>query len=118
MEVKIIETGEIEYLNAIDFATGVDWTQDLIGNHNGFIDPIDDGGFDYLEEEDVYLCQQDIYDWWNDIIFKLNYISEIEYNADGEFLEELKEYWGNDLEDEVEGKLQIIKEYIDEDYYA
>lgn len=88
MQVKIIETGVIESLNAVDAASGCDWTKDLIGNYNAF----NDGQFSKIEDTGVYLCDQDTYDWWAAVIDNLN-------RAD-EMIQEAKErdLWSDDVE--------------------
>ncbi len=58
MEIKIIETGEIEELVLIDRESGVNWVRDLMGNHNALPDRSDDGD---------YLMGVEDYEWWQDL---------------------------------------------------
>ena len=62
MKVKIKETGEIKELVSIDPKTGLDWSQDLVGNTGAFMD----GRFVWDEGEDVYLVSLDEYEWWGE----------------------------------------------------
>ena len=58
MDIKIIETGETEELTLVDPKSGVNWINDLMGNH---------GVLPSCNDEGVYLMSQDDYDWWADL---------------------------------------------------
>lgn len=60
MDITITETGEKTELSIIDPRSGVDWTNDLLGNHNELPDYNDDDG--------SYHMSQEAYDWWFDLI--------------------------------------------------
>lgn len=91
MNIKVIETNERTEL--INFASGMNWIQDLIGNANAF----DDGQFVWSEEDDAYLATQDTFDWW------MKYISDT--NATIEDV--------NSLADELDIDADIIWDRID-----
>ena len=56
MDVKIIETGEMESLSIID--NGINWINDLMGNHEALPDrEVDEDGYEtgnYLMEKEEY----------------------------------------------------------------
>lgn len=60
MNVMIRETGKVQELSIIDRESGVDWTNDLVGNAGAF----NDGQFEWSEEHNAYRATQDTYDWW------------------------------------------------------
>lgn len=64
--VKIRETGETKELELIDQKTGCSWVVDFIGNTGA----MNDGQFEYDEDNGVYLCDQGTFDWWDEIITK------------------------------------------------
>lgn len=78
MQVKIIETGAVESLSAIDASTGCDYTQDLIGNTGA----LSNGQFEQIEDTGIYLCSQAEYEWWAAVI--------ADYNAASVAVEEAK----------------------------
>jgi hypothetical protein len=47
-------------LSIIDPKTGIDYIQDFIGNTGALID----GQFNYDDDQDVYICDQNTFDWW------------------------------------------------------
>jgi hypothetical protein len=62
MKVTIIETKKAETLNIIDPKSGMDWTNDLLGNHGGLPE--------YNDETDSYHMTQESFNWWNNLIEK------------------------------------------------
>ncbi len=64
MKIKIRETAETKTLAIRNRDTGIDWTQDLIGNAGAFAD----GQFVWSDEDDAHLCDQETYDWWDQYI--------------------------------------------------
>jgi hypothetical protein len=98
MKVKINETGKIEKLEIIDPKSGVNWINDLMGNHDALPE--------YDDEEDVCLIDQDEYDWWKNLTTTLeaaeNRYSELRAeSSDPNQLDDNKnDFCGNcDLED-------------------
>ena len=59
MDIKIIETKEIETLDIIDPSTGINWINDLMGNHNALPKFDDMTGF--------YLMKKEDFDWWQEL---------------------------------------------------
>lgn len=57
MEIKIIETSEIEELSIVDPKSGTDWVGDLLGNHDAIKD-----------YDDVAIMSQEDFDWWKKLI--------------------------------------------------
>lgn len=68
MKIKINETGKIKHLNIYDPKTGIDWTNDLIGNAGA----LQNGQFEYNYDDDVYFASQDTFDWWSEYILNEN----------------------------------------------
>lgn len=64
MKVLIKETGVKEELRLVDPKTGVDFVKDFVGNHGAFVD----GQFTRVTESDAYECDQDTFDWWEQVI--------------------------------------------------
>ncbi|NCC05839.1 MAG: hypothetical protein EOM37_17775 [Proteobacteria bacterium] len=60
MDVQIIETGARVELSIIDPKSGMDWTNDLMGNYGALPD--------YDDETDAYMMSQADYDWWASLI--------------------------------------------------
>lgn len=60
----IRETGKVETLSFIDPRHNVDCVTDFIGSHGG----LTDGQFTYDDDQDIYLCDQETYDWWSKVI--------------------------------------------------
>ena len=64
MKIIIKETQAIETLSIIDPKTGVDYILDLIGNAGALID----GQFEWNEDRDAYICDQETFDWWEEVV--------------------------------------------------
>jgi len=60
MNITINETGEKDELSIIDPQSGIEWTTDLLGNHNALPD--------YNDETDSYHMSKEDFDWWKDLI--------------------------------------------------
>lgn len=60
MEITIIETKERTRLSITDPKSVIDWTNDLLGNHNALPD--------YDDEDGTYHMSQDDYNWWAKMI--------------------------------------------------
>lgn len=60
MNITIIETGNKETLSIIDPKSGMDWANDLLGNHNA--------APEYDEATDSYFMSQEDFCWWSDLI--------------------------------------------------
>lgn len=103
MNIKIRETGEVKELS-ICHSGNIEWTQDLIGNAGA----LNDGQFKYDYDADVYVSDQDTYDWW------------AQYIADHEATErEIVELAGklgiseSDIRDRISDAMAGINDYED-----
>ena len=88
MEFIINETGKLEELTIIDPQTGMDWSNDLIGNSGAVGQYIQ-----YDDAEDAYRINQEDFDWWAE------YISM--YKRYQDELASLKEQYGADAINDV-----------------
>jgi len=64
MKIIIKETYAIETLSIIDPKSGVDYISDFIGNTGALID----GQFEWDEDRDAYVCDQETFDWWSTVV--------------------------------------------------
>lgn len=112
MEIYNRTTGKTDYLSIIDRKTGLDWTNDLIGNY---------GDLHYNDINERYEGDQNYIDWWQNIIDGLNEIEDLKEQAkeilnydNYEVLERTLEDEGNgnDLEYHVSRLTQILIEVI------
>jgi len=114
MDVIIKETGKVKEL-CMTGRDGRDYTTDFIGNHGGFVN----GDFVEVDKEfDVYMCSQDTYDWWEEVISDNERLEER--------IEELEEKYGRDevqraLDDlgnmsdvDLEGYARVVNNQLDE----
>ncbi|MCK5612886.1 hypothetical protein KAR91_64025 [Candidatus Pacearchaeota archaeon] len=110
MEIKIKETGEIESLGIVDPKTGVNWINDLMGNHNALPDNDDVTGY--------YSMSQTDFDWWDDLVSRLS-AAEDQYNnllnyIDDKNYENLQSDYESincDLEDRPQLIIDVCKQY-------
>jgi hypothetical protein len=89
MEIVIKETGAVETLLLIDSKTGCDWFNDLVGNHDGFGDD-PEGKFVKETDEDGldtgrFVTSQENFDWWEDIVTKMDELERRIINLRQEF---------------------------------
>lgn len=120
MQVKIIETGAMEELCAIDSATGCEWTADLIGNHgafnaNQFYREQDEDGNDVIG---YWAASQGEYNWWAAVIADLNKADQLkqEAKAAGRWSDdvdaEYREIEVNDLDTHASACVQFMQELM------
>lgn len=64
MKIIIKETSAVETLSIIDPKSGVDYISDFIGNTGALID----GQFEWDEDHDAYVCDQEAFDWWSAVV--------------------------------------------------
>lgn len=76
MKIKALETGAEYELCAIAADSGVEWTQDLIGNHGAF----NADQFRRNEADEIVAPQAEI-DWWLPVVANLNKASELRAEA-------------------------------------
>ncbi len=111
MNVTIIETNEETILSIIDPKSGMDWTNDLLGNHGELPD--------YNDETDSYHMDQESFDWWSDLIERYeaadNRLHELKQSLSWEETEEieaiLESVLSCDLEDKPEAMQQVCDEW-------
>ena len=104
--MKISVDGEIKDLKAID-KNGFEWTQDLLGN-----DP--SPSYHYDEDKEMYTMSADDFEWWSDIVDKLNKIEDMERELTSEELEEYhSESFVGDLEYTVEAQFNWLSEKME-----
>lgn len=63
MDIIIKESNKREVLKLIDPQTGINMISDIVGNVGGF----NDGQFT-ATDDDAYICNQERFDWWDDVI--------------------------------------------------
>ena len=115
MQVRIIETGEIETL-AI-YANGCNWVADLIGNHDGFGKDTS-CQFKAMDDEElglVYETSQANFDWWEDCIAGIEYKDRVaasyaEKHGREAVCEVLLQVGGYDLEDQARAEVAALEE--------
>ena len=64
MKIIIKETSAVETLSIIDPKSGVDYISDFIGNTGA----LNDGQFEWDEDRDAYVCDQETFDWWDTVV--------------------------------------------------
>lgn len=85
---------------------GIEWTQDLLGNHDAL---------HYDGDIDEYIMAEEEFEWWNPVIDKLNKIEDLLAELDEEARAEFdQEYWPSDLDDMAESELEWLKNKIQE----
>lgn len=106
LNIRIKETNEIETLALI--TEGHDWTED-------FVDSTD---FDYDDEEDCYIADQETVDFWKSVVEAKQKAEDLksEY-ADlitVEILAEIAEVSCTDLADAVYAELAVLERVIEQ----
>ncbi len=109
--MKILVDGEIKYLTAIDTNNDVEWTEDLLGNFDSL-------HFD--EDKDMYTMSADDFEWWSDIVDKLNKIEDMERELTNEEFETYCSECGGecDLETTVNAQLEWLSGKMEADKCA
>lgn len=64
MDIIIRESQKTEELSIIDPRTGVNYISDFVGNTGAHTD----GQFEWDEDKDAYICDQDTFDWWSKVV--------------------------------------------------
>lgn len=88
INIIIKDTDKQETLSIVD-QKGIDYIKDFIGNYGAF----NDGQFTYNDDKDVYICDQDTFDWWSKVVS--------DNQALKNRLAELRETFGSDAVQEV-----------------
>lgn len=103
--MKILVNGTEKELIARGM-NGIEWTQDLLGNHDAL---------HYDGDIDEYIMAEEEFEWWNPVIDKLNKIEDLLAELDEEARAEFdQEYWLSDLDDMAESELEWLKNKIQE----
>ena len=111
MLVKSKETGQEYELTAI--SAGIEWTQDLLGNHGAF--NVDQ--FDRNEDDEIVAPQAEI-EWWLPVIANFNQASELKAEAAAlglmtdEAYAELHSIECNDLDDQAAAEVAFFQNLI------
>jgi hypothetical protein len=94
MLVKIKETSEIKELNYTDIKSGIDCTNDLIGNQGA----LSDGQFLCDDESEAdYITSEENFDWWENIIKKYEKSDKM-YE---EFIDGIEEVTGEEKDEAI-----------------
>ena len=110
--MDILVNNTIKDLTIIDPTSGCEWTQDLIGNADGFDD--------YNDERGMYTMSLDNYNWWS------NYINieqnlqdriqtirdELDNDAREQFEQELADTGDSDYEVMQSNVTNVVESYI------
>lgn len=102
--MKILVDNEIKDLIAIG-KNNVEWTRDLLGDYNAL---------SYNEDKEMYTMSADDFEWWMNIVDKLNQIKKMECELTGN---DLIEYYSEtcgccDLKTEIDGKFNWLSEKL------
>lgn len=89
MKIIIRETEGQQELNIYDARTGVNWIMDLLGNADALLD----GQFDWDEDLDAWVCDQDTWDWWCRVVR--------EYQEADDRIQEMREEYGYERIDQL-----------------
>lgn len=90
-KIKIDETDEITTLSIIDPKSGVDWTNDLLGNCGALRR--------YDDDQEVYLMTQEEYDWWDTLVAAKQASDNRRHKLARQLLERLSDALMRDLGD-------------------
>lgn len=104
--MKILVNGEVKELTAWNTsARETEWTEDLLGNY-------ENPSYKYDEEKEMHTMSQSDYEWWEDIITKMNSTLDMEDELSDEEREEYKNeiFPDADLETEVNAKFDWLEE--------
>ena len=111
--MQIWVEGKMRELAAIDENSGCEWTEDLIGNVDGF------DGYDEIEER--HLMSQETFDWWEKFINRMEEINDkgnqvlAAIGDDPEMAEQfhraMSECGDNDMEAEQDSQFFVIEEW-------
>ncbi|MCK4820372.1 hypothetical protein KA005_31700 [bacterium] len=112
MDIKINETGELESITLIDPVSGCDWFNDFCGN---------DTSISYDEDNDVYLMDQENFDWWEDAAERQQksdeMVEEIKTELTGDAYDEFIEDIGNisgDIGDRPDYVINFCEDFKEE----
>ncbi len=115
MNIFIKETEQLNTLTLIDPKSNVNYIDDFIGNYGA----LTDGQFTYDNELDAYICNQETFDWWEQVIHdnqNLDYrIQElIETHGTDAVYEVIDSAVGVDLKDHAAAMNKALDEAFDD----
>jgi hypothetical protein len=79
------QTNTYKIFNLIDI-NGINWVGDFIGNTGA----LNDGQFNWDDELDAYICDNDTYDWWQNAIKKQQWITNTEQEIKQQITDNVK----------------------------
>lgn len=106
--MKILVNNQVETLSLIDPNTGCDWVNDFIGNAGGF------NQFVWNDELDVFICTEEDFYWWKNIIEQQQSLSEKIYSYSKKYGYDAVMNVINDYDVEFEDYAAIICDALDE----
>ena len=68
--MRVLVNGEMKELEAIG-VNGIDWTEELLGQHSV-------GEFHWNDETETYETDENSFEWWKEMVEKLNHMQELE----------------------------------------
>lgn len=115
MEVRIKETGKVEFLEIVDHKTGQNYVADFIGNAGGFVN----GNF-YKNADGEIETTQENFDWWKEVITENQaleaHIADLEEKFGYDAVQEIlcSANVSGDLEDHAARVWQMLEEEFGE----
>lgn len=64
MKVIIKENSEVQALSIINPESGIDYILNFLGHQGALLD----GQFEWSEELDAHVCDQETFDWWYEVV--------------------------------------------------
>ncbi|RXZ77223.1 hypothetical protein EBB07_33670 [Paenibacillaceae bacterium] len=117
MNIIIKETGKNEVLELIDLRSGTNYIVDLIGMYDS-LGP-GDHQFLYDDEEGLYVCTHDTYDWWAKVVSDQSAlndrIAELKETYDSEVIHDIVSGASDgDLEDQAAAINAALDDWLEE----
>ena len=99
--MEILVNGEKRELVA-EGTNGIEWTNDLLGNHDAL---------HHDEETEEYTMTEDEFDWWEEVINNLNKVQELEDKLEKDDRAEYDAYgFNDDIDTEAKQRLAWLTE--------
>lgn len=98
--MKILVNSKIRDLTIIDPKTGCEWTQDLIGNADGF-----DG---YDDDQEMYYMDMDTFIWWDQYITKEEKLQNRVYKLSVGLTNEDQNLFDQDMIDAADNDMEMM----------
>ena len=104
--MRILVNGEMKELEAIG-VNGIEWTEELLGQHSV-------GEFHWNDDVETYETDEDSFAWWKKMVEKLNHMQELENGlTDVEkerYLYEMSNNGNTSLEDDTNKRIAWLEE--------